>query len=194
MLKLFPLLHTPNRLLPARYLLHFPTSILIPAHLYQKDERSLPEGCHSSKIWLPAPPYNKCNACDCTPPSSSLIISFSLSLYLSLYLCWSYVTAPRLGRLVAGLQSRRPRFQPRPICMGFMMDKVALRQGCSWVGLFRFPPASVNPPMQHIHLHINNISGQVDETWKSSNKTLVFEYQGSVNRKAFSLWWFILQI
>jgi hypothetical protein len=35
---------------------------------------------------------------------------------------------PELRRLVSGFQQRRPGFEPRPVHVGFVVDKVVLRQ------------------------------------------------------------------
>jgi hypothetical protein len=36
---------------------------------------------------------------------------------------------PRLGRLAAGLSPLRPEFAPKSVCVGFVVDREALRQG-----------------------------------------------------------------
>jgi hypothetical protein len=46
------------------------------------------------------------------------------------------LAVPWLRRLVAGLSPRRPRFDPRPVHLGFVVDKVALGQVFSLVLLF----------------------------------------------------------
>jgi len=60
---------------------------------------------------------------------------------------WQYYkqlwTAPGFRRLVAGLSLWRPRFYPRPVHVGSVLDKVAFRQV--------FPPISNIPPTTHTH-------------------------------------------
>jgi hypothetical protein len=53
----------------------------------------------------------------------------------------------RLRQLVAGLLPRRPRFDPRSVHVGFVMDKVAL--GHVFPRVLRFSPVSFIPPVLH---------------------------------------------
>jgi hypothetical protein len=57
------------------------------------------------------------------------------------------VVVPWLRRLVAGLSPRRPGFDPSPVHVGFMVDKVALGQVSPRV--LRFSPVNLIPPVLH---------------------------------------------
>jgi hypothetical protein len=57
------------------------------------------------------------------------------------------VAAPWLRRLVAGLSSRRPGFDPGSVHVGFMVDKLALGQVSPQV--LRFSPVNFIPLVLH---------------------------------------------
>jgi len=50
------------------------------------------------------------------------------------------------------LSQRRPGFDPRPVCVRFLVDKETLGQVL--LPVLRFPPVSIIPSMFHIHLHL----------------------------------------
>jgi hypothetical protein len=54
---------------------------------------------------------------------------------------------PWLRRLVTGLSSRRPWFDPGSVHVGFLVDKVALRQ--VFPRVFQFSPVNFIPPVLH---------------------------------------------
>lgn len=54
-------------------------------------------------------------------------------------------------RLVAGLPSRKPGFLPRPVHVGFMVDKVVVEV---ILRVLWFSPVSVITVMLHTHLSI----------------------------------------
>jgi hypothetical protein len=54
------------------------------------------------------------------------------------------LAVPWIRWLVAGLSPRRPGFAPRSINVGFVVDKVALRQ--VFLRVLRFCPVSIIPP------------------------------------------------
>jgi hypothetical protein len=56
---------------------------------------------------------------------------------------------------VAVLLPRRPSFDPRPVHLGFVVDKVAL--GHVSFRVLRFPPVTVVPPMFHTRLLVTDI-------------------------------------
>ena len=58
---------------------------------------------------------------------------------------------PSLRRLVAGFSPRRPVFNPRPVDVRFVMDKMTMGQVLLQV--LRFSPVSIIPPILHTHLH-----------------------------------------
>ena len=58
-------------------------------------------------------------------------------------------TVTWLRRLVAFMSLQRPGFDPSPIQVRFMADKIALR--LVLLAVFRFSPASIIPPMLHTH-------------------------------------------
>jgi hypothetical protein len=100
------------------------------------------------------------------------------------------MTLPWLRRLVAGLSPRRPGSAPRSIHVGFMMDKVAMRQVSS--EFFGFP-LSISfhrgSPYSYITFRINKIhvGGCSSET--SSHSTDI--NMNKVNHKyiyAFLTW------
>jgi hypothetical protein len=62
----------------------------------------------------------------------------------ALYSSTAVVFTRNAVKNVAGLSIRRPRFDPRPVHVGFVMDKVALGQ------YFCFLPLSIITPMLHI--------------------------------------------
>jgi hypothetical protein len=54
---------------------------------------------------------------------------------------------PSLRRLVAGFSSRRPIFDPRPLDVRFVVDKITLVQ--VFLQVLRFSPVSITPPVLH---------------------------------------------
>jgi hypothetical protein len=70
------------------------------------------------------------------------------------------MAVPWLRRLVAGLSSRSPGFAPGSIHVGFVVDKVELRQ--DFLRVLRFSPVNIIPPsfsIIHIIRGMNNMSG-----------------------------------
>ena len=63
----------------------------------------------------------------------------------------SILTVPSLRRLVTGFSSRRPVFDPRPVDVRFVVDKMTLGQ--VFLQVLRFSPFSIIPPILHTHLH-----------------------------------------
>jgi hypothetical protein len=57
------------------------------------------------------------------------------------------MAVPWLRRLVAGLSPRRPGFNPGPVHVGFMVDKVALGQ--VFLRVLRLSPVNLFPPVLH---------------------------------------------
>jgi hypothetical protein len=78
-------------------------------------------------------------------PSTSSLSNFT---FYPLSEC--IVAVPWLKRLAAGLSPRRPGFAPGSIHVGFVVDKVALGQ--VFLRVLPFSPASIIPPLLHIHL------------------------------------------
>jgi hypothetical protein len=67
---------------------------LLPAYLYQKEKRDLPEKLQTSKFSDSPPPYNnKCSASHFTPPPPNSLLSLSLSLYVLLFKLLSMIFA-----------------------------------------------------------------------------------------------------
>jgi hypothetical protein len=60
------------------------------------------------------------------------------------------MAVPQFRRLVTSLSKRRPRFAPRLVHVGSIVDKVALGQVYLWV--LHFPPVSIILPLFHNHL------------------------------------------
>jgi len=58
-------------------------------------------------------------------------------------------TVTWLRRLVALISLQRTSFDPSPIQVGFMADKIALRP--IFLAVFRFHPVSIIPPMPNTH-------------------------------------------
>jgi hypothetical protein len=58
-----------------------------------------------------------------------------------------YMAVPWLRRLVAGLPPRRSGFDPGPVHVGFVVDKVALGQ--VFPRVVRFSPVDFIPPVFH---------------------------------------------
>jgi hypothetical protein len=65
-----------------------------------------------------------------------LLLLFKISL--TNFAFWDAEKVPLLRQLAAGLSSRRPGFSPRPVHVGFVVDKVALEQALS-LGSSFFP-------------------------------------------------------
>jgi hypothetical protein len=59
------------------------------------------------------------------------------------------LAVPKLRRLVAGLSLQRPVFARRPVHVGFVVDKVAMRQ--VFLRVFRFSPVNIILPLLHTH-------------------------------------------
>jgi hypothetical protein len=57
------------------------------------------------------------------------------------------LAVPWLRRLVAGLSPRRPGFDPASVHVGFVVDKVALRQ--DFPRVLRFSPVNLIPLVLH---------------------------------------------
>jgi hypothetical protein len=79
-------------------------------------------------------------------------------MYTYLY----YKTVPYLRRLVAGFPPRRPGFDPRSGLVGFVVDKVALRQVFS--EYFGFPCQFSFHRMLHTHHHLSSRAGTISQT------------------------------
>jgi len=60
---------------------------------------------------------------------------------------------PWLRRLVAGLSSRRPKFDPKSFHVRSVVEKVAVGQ--VFLRLMWFPPVNIIPPMSHTPLHLH---------------------------------------
>ena len=87
-----------------------------------------------------------------------------------------------LGRLAVGLSPRRPVFDPGPVHVRFMVDKVALGQGFLWV--LRFCHVDNIPPMLRTYLDINTAySDQKDERANPGNSECSVRYRGQFHRK-----------
>ena len=56
-------------------------------------------------------------------------------------------------RLVVGMSPRRPLFDPRPVSVEFMVDKLALAQ--DFLRVLRYSTVSFMPPVLRTHLFIN---------------------------------------
>jgi hypothetical protein len=87
-------------------------------------------------------------------------------------LCRLLSSGGRAMTQVTGLSLQRPRFNPRSLHMGFVMDKVTLGQVSLQVLGFIF--VNIIPPMLHTHLHLNatlitRTSRQSLVTFKQSN-------------------------
>jgi len=54
--------------------------------------------------------------------------------------------------LVAGLSSKRLRFDPGPPYVGFVVDKLTL--GPAFFEHIDFPSSNIIPPLLHTHLHL----------------------------------------
>jgi hypothetical protein len=54
---------------------------------------------------------------------------------------------------VAVLSPSRPGFDPRPVCVRFVVDNEALGQ--VFLPVLQFSPVSIIPSMLHIHLHLH---------------------------------------
>jgi hypothetical protein len=72
-----------------------------------------------------------------------------------LYICyidWGFSSdLPSLRRLVAGFSPCRPVFDPRPINVRFVVDKITMGQ--VFLQVLRFSPVSIIPPTLHTNLH-----------------------------------------
>jgi len=65
-----------------------------------------------------------------------------------------FKTVPWLRWSVADVSPRTSGFDPRPVSVRFVADKLALEQGSPAVLLFS-PVVSIVPPLLHPHLHLN---------------------------------------
>jgi len=61
---------------------------------------------------------------------------------------------PWLRWLLASLSIQRPMFSPRPVYVGFVVDKVALALG--FLQIFLFSPITTIAPMLHTHSFITD--------------------------------------
>jgi hypothetical protein len=59
------------------------------------------------------------------------------------------LTIPWLRRSVTGLSPRRPGFSPGSVCVGFVVDRVAVRQ--VFLRVLRVSFVSIVPPRLHTH-------------------------------------------
>ena len=92
---------------------------------------------------------------------------------------------PWLRRLLVKLSRRRPGFDPRPVHVRFMVNKVALGQAS--LRLLLFSLVSVIPTVLKTHLHLNTTL-----FWKTNGRNLgafkqrnvSFRYQGSRRYKS----------
>jgi hypothetical protein len=66
---------------------------------------------------------------------------------------WSlFVAVPQLRRLVVGFSQRRPKFAPRSVHVGSVVDIVVLGQ--VFLRVLRFSSVHIIPPLLHIHSYI----------------------------------------
>ena len=63
--------------------------------------------------------------------------------------------------LVVGLSPRSLGFDPRSVCVIFVVQNVAA--GPLFLQVLRFPPASVMPPILHSHFHLYVLRLQTEE-------------------------------
>jgi hypothetical protein len=84
---------------------------------------------------------------------------------------------PWLKRLVAGLSPRKSGFAPGSIHVGFVVDKVVLRQ--IFLRVIRFSPANIIPPLLHLHL------SQPREVCDSSNQAAHYHHLGPKSGASF---------
>ena len=82
-------------------------------------------------------------------------------------------------QLLAGHSPHRNAFEPRPVRLGFVVDKVPLGQVLLRVLLFS--PVSIVPPMLHTNIYVVILSseGQASEKWEPSKKAVLFQSQGT---------------
>jgi len=113
----------------------------------------------------------------------NLQIRFRLILILRVrYVLW-------LRLFVAGLSPRRPGFDPRPIRLSFVVEKVSLRPVLLLV--LRFFPFDIIPPVLHTHLQLHvafnrtkmrnqtntaesNALSNIEEHWIEKNFHVIF--------------------
>jgi hypothetical protein len=82
-----------------------------------------------------------------------------------------------LARLVAGLSKRRPELPPGSVHIGFVVDKVALRQVCHRV--IRFDPVNIIPPLLHIN---SRIIWRTDNGPVKGRRSIETEYHSTATR------------
>lgn len=66
---------------------------------------------------------------------------------------YSNQAVPWLGRLLAGLSTRRPEFIARPVDVELVVDNVAVRPVS--LQIQRFSAVSIIPKFLHNHLHLS---------------------------------------
>ena len=87
---------------------------------------------------------------------------------------------PWLWRLVTGLSAPRPRFNPGPVRVRFVVGKVTLGQIS--LHIFRFSPVSVIPPIIHTPLYINiNLLRTTGRSLRSFNRSNAFPISGGLD-------------
>jgi hypothetical protein len=88
----------------------------------------------------------------CTFAIIHLFIYSFLQIVLCLVLSLLVNTFLQLSRSVAGFPPLGTGFNPVPVHVGFLVDKIAL--GRFYVRVLRLSPVSITPPMLHIHSSI----------------------------------------
>lgn len=88
--------------------------------------------------------------------------------------------------LLAGLSTRRSRFDPRWVRVRPLVDTVALVQ--NFLRLLRFCPVSVIPSMLNIHIHVHGAPGRRtnDRSLRAFQKSVYFANQRALDRKLLS--------
>jgi hypothetical protein len=80
-----------------------------------------------------------------------------------------FMAIPWLRQLIAGLSLSRPKFDPRPVHVRFVVGKVALGQ--VFLQVYGFP-LSVSFHHCSIHIFILISQGEAGESWEPSNKAI----------------------
>jgi hypothetical protein len=92
--------------------------------------------------------------CDKVLSVIALLFNICLTIMNSVLVCSyeahndlnvSSLFLPWFGQLVAGLSPQKPGFDPRPVHMKFIVDRVALGQAILQV--LQFSPVSITPPI-----------------------------------------------
>jgi hypothetical protein len=89
-----------------------------------------------------------------------------------------------LKRLVAGFPPRRPGFYPRSGHVGFVVDKVALRQVFS--EFFGFPCKSSFHRLPHNH-HLSSGAGTIGQQWPTSQVDSVSPHPEKLKKKKIKI-------